>query len=101
MKTPEERAALERFRIEYELKHGPVDLTRRYTCTWPTKQQEWMFAHETEKYFAGLPDFVQAYLLQRFHEVAAAGQLDELPVEYIRLFVGRHMKRPNDRGTSI
>ena len=94
----QERKSLERFRVDYEAVHGPTDLTRRYTCIWPSENQAWLFTHETKRYFDGLPAFVQAYLLDQFRLYAGSGKLDTLPDEWIRLYVQRRMGKTDRDG---
>lgn len=66
---PQKRAEVNAFRSSYEAKRGPTDLTKRYTSQWPTKQQQWLFEHEQQRWFDGLPDFARAFFK---HKIEAA-----------------------------
>ena len=57
MPTHALRKQLEEYRAQYEEIHGPTDLTKRYTSTWPIEQQAWMVEHDIKRYFDGLPPF--------------------------------------------
>jgi len=71
----DQRQQLEEFRVHYEMTHGPVDVTKRYTSTWPTPLQQWLFEHQPQQWFDGLPPFVQAFLKTKISELVGAGQL--------------------------
>lgn len=72
----EQRIQLEVFRAQHALKHGPADLTRRYVSTWPPDQQKWLFENQPQKWFDGLPSFVQAFLCEKVCGLLRAGELD-------------------------
>jgi len=83
----ESRTELERFRVEYEAAHGPTDLLKRYTSTWPLEQQQWLAEHEPRKWFDGLPPFAKAYFLGKIKAAAQTGKLDDVPDHFLRLFI--------------
>ena len=98
LQKPKRRAALEEFRIEYEKLHGETDLTRRYTSTWPTDDQEWLLKHHPKRYWDGLPPFVQAFLKDIMVRAAYAGNLDDMSESLLALFIRREMNiGGNDR----
>ena len=82
---------LEKFRREYEQKFGETDLTKRYTSTLPTDQQEWLLAHEPRRYWQGLPPFVQAYLTMRMQQARKTGTLDNMPEALLQLYISEIM----------
>lgn len=84
------RDDLEKFRSQYELKHGPTDLTRRYTSVWPIDQQKWLLAHEPVAYFNGLPPFVQGYIKEQIKQHIKEGNLDALPESYVNIYLKAH-----------
>lgn len=86
------RQAVERFRVSYEQFHGPTDITRRYTSIWPADEQRWMIAHETKAYFDGLPPFAKAWVKSQIEKASEAGRLDDVPDDYLRLFLSRQMR---------
>lgn len=88
---PKRRRELEEFRLEYEALHGPTDLTRRYTSTWPTEQQNWLLKHDAKSYFDGLPPFAKEYTRSRMVIAARKGNLDDMPNSLLRLFIQKQM----------
>lgn len=88
---PGNRQALEQYRIEYEAVHGPTDLTKRYTSTWPQEQQDWMMTHELKRYFDGLPPFVKAFVKSKMQSAASEGRLDDMPDDVLSLFISGNM----------
>jgi hypothetical protein len=84
-----DRIELEAFRIEYEKKHGPTDLTKYYTCLWPTARQEWLIENYPAEYLEGLPPFVQAYIEQKLKAAAVRGRLDDCNPVLVRMYVRR------------
>lgn len=93
---PAEHRELEEFRIKFEEVHGPTDLTLRYTSTWPEFQQDWLIKHQTKQYFDGLPPFAKAFLHGKMKLAAQSGTLDNMPDNFLRLFVsgGMDSNRP-------
>ncbi len=89
---PSARKQLEEYRIEYEAAYGPTDLTRRYTSTWPVEHQNWLITHETRRYFDGLPPFVKSWIKGKLLTAADRGKLDDVPDEYLRLFLKKEMR---------
>jgi hypothetical protein len=87
MSDPVQQTELERYRVKYEAVHGPTDLTRRYTSTWPLNDQAWLVAHEPKRWFEGLPPFGRAYFLGKIQAAAKEGNLDAIPDEFISLFI--------------
>lgn len=92
LSDPSKRRELESFRIKFEAVHGPTDLTKRYTSTWPTQQQTWLIDRDVRRYFDGLPSFVKAYLRGKMQLAAQSGQLDDMPDNLLTLFVSGRMK---------
>src|SRR5260221_622939 len=86
------RRELEQFRIEFESKHGPTDLTKRYTSTWPEEHQNWLLENHPKQWFDGVPEFAKAYLRQKMQWAAIAGQLDDMPDELVQLYVSKQMR---------
>jgi hypothetical protein len=85
--TPRLRHELEIFRIKYESKFGHTDLTKRYTSTWPTDQQDWLLEHHPERFWDGLPPFVQAFLKEQMHAAHRNGKLDDMPGDFLQLYL--------------
>lgn len=92
VKSPKLRRELEAFRIAYEEKFGETDLTKRYTSTWPTAQQEWLLEYYPKRYWDGLPPFVQAFLKEKMIGIQKAGTLDDAPHSFLRLYLSRQMQ---------
>ena len=88
---PHKRSELEEFRIEFEAVHGPTDLTKRYTSTWPIEQQNWLVRNDIKRFFDGLPAFVKAYLKGKMELASRRGTLDNMPDRMLRLFVSGQM----------
>lgn len=78
MKSADDRQELEAFRVRYEGEHGRTDLAKRYTSLWPHDQQCLLFEHHPERWFDGLPPFVQAYFQQKVIEARTSGGLKSL-----------------------
>jgi hypothetical protein len=89
--APHKRGELEQFRIEYEAVHGPTDLTRRYTSTWPIEQQDWLVRNDIKSFFDGLPPFAKAYLKGKMQLAGRRGTLDNMPNRMLQLFVSGRM----------
>jgi hypothetical protein len=86
-RDPELRRELERFRMSFEQSSGiKTDLTRRYTCMLPQARQEWLLDNHPERYFFGLPPFVQAFVREKMLAARARGKLDEMPGPLLTLF---------------
>lgn len=81
-----DRDDLERFRVAYEKAHGPTDLTKRYTSTWPIEEQRWLWIHDPVAYFDGLPEFVKAFNAARVNDYATHGELDRADDEWVALY---------------
>ena len=90
--TPALRRELEEFRIKYESKFGETDLTKRYTCTWPLEDQNWLVEHHPKRYWNGLPPFAQAYLKEKMRSVPRKGKLDDMPATLLRLYLTGQME---------
>jgi hypothetical protein len=82
---------LEQYRIEFERVHGPTDLTKRYTSTWPLEQQNCLIRSDPKGYFDGLPLFFKAYMRGKMEIQARQGNLDDMPDPLLRLFVENQM----------
>jgi hypothetical protein len=89
--NPATRQRLEKFRIEFEALHGPTDLTKRYTSTWPIEQQNWLIRHDPKRYFDGLPPFGKAYIRGKMQMRATKGNLDDTPDGLLRIFIEKAM----------
>lgn len=98
---PEALHEVEEFRIEWERDHGPVDLTRRYTSTLPDAQQTYLMDHHPERYFAGLPEFAQAWIQHAVESRATQGRLDEVPVAFLKLLTQGKLRRSDKPGHSF
>ena len=85
------RRELEEFRIEYEALNGPTDLTRRYTSIWPEAQRDWLIRHDVKAYFDGLPPFAKAYFRGKMQLAARDGKLDDMPDNFLQLYVSGGM----------
>lgn len=94
----DKRRELEAFRVEFEALHGPTDLTKRYTSTWPIEDQEWMVKHDFKAYFDGLPPFAKDYFRGKMLLAAREGSLDDMPDGFVRLYVSGAMKLDHDSG---
>lgn len=92
LSDPARRRELEEFRIKFESVHGATDLTKRYTSTWPEEQQDWLVENHPKQWFDGLPEFAKAYLRQKIQWAAQDGRLDDMPDEFIQLYVNRQMR---------
>jgi hypothetical protein len=95
--SPAARKQLEEYRIAFEAIYGPTDLTRRYTCTWPRWQQEWLMEHDHKSWFDGLPPFLKAYLRGKMDLAAEEGKLDDMPDNYIKLYVSKQMTLDHEK----
>jgi hypothetical protein len=89
--NPETRRRLEDCRIRFEAVHGPTDLTKRYTSTWPIAHQNWLMRHEPKRYFDGLPPFGKAYIRGMMENEASQGRLDDTPDGLLRVFIEKKM----------
>lgn len=77
---------LEKFRHQYEARFGATDVTKRYTSTLPTEQQQWLLSHHPDVYWRGLPPFVQGFFRAQVHSACREGRLDCLPSPLIELY---------------
>ncbi len=93
---PKQRKELEDFRIKYECRFGPTDLTQRYTSTWPRVQQEWLISMDPVRWFDGLPSFVKAFFYRKLELAASEGCLDNAPDAFIDLFLKRRLVLDHD-----
>jgi hypothetical protein len=87
----QQRRQLEEYRIKFEAVHGPTDLTKRYTSTWPAEQQHWLMRNDIKRYFDGLPPFVKAFYRGQMEIQAREGNLDVMPDNWLRLFAKKQM----------
>lgn len=92
LESPALRRELEAYRLGWERDHGPVDLTRYYTCLWPEEAADWLIRHDPQRYYDGLPDFVKGFIRDRFDELAAEGRLDFAGGPLLRLYVQGRLK---------
>ena len=98
LEDPKRRLELEQFRIDYEKKHGPTDLTKRYTCTWPAEGQEILREQDPKAYFEGFPDFVKAYIKRFAEKRKEIGVLDETPDDLLELLIRGQVSKENCGG---
>jgi hypothetical protein len=91
VRNPTLRRDLEEFRIKYEAEFGETDLTKRYTSTLSAKEQDWLIANHTKRYWDGLPPFVQAFFKEKMHAARSDGKLDDMPANMLRLYLTRQM----------
>lgn len=96
---PEAQREIDTFRIEYEQAHGATDLRLRYTSVWPKEQQKWLIENDPQRYFEGLPPFAKAWIKGKFIAAGQAGNLDDMPDEFLELFLKNKMRLdPAKRG---
>jgi hypothetical protein len=99
MPTTKLRRELEDFRVEHEKIHGPTDFTKRYTCTWPKEQADWLITYHPKLYWDGLPSFLQAFVKSRIQSKHHNGELDDVPSIFIDLYLkGSLQIRCDERG---
>lgn len=72
------------FHARYQSSHGPTDLTKRYTSTWPTSSQQWLFEHRPQEWFDGLPPFAKSFLAKRVSSLIEAGKIEPTKYDNIR-----------------
>jgi hypothetical protein len=92
LSDPAARRQLEEFRLQYEAEHGPTDLTKRYTSTWPAEQRDWLARQEPKQFFDGLPPFAKAFVKAKMQGAAECGMLDDMPDQYLKLFLHGEMQ---------
>lgn len=95
LRDPRKRIELEKFRLDYEAYHGPTDLTKRYTSTWPSEQQEILRKADIRLYIEGFPPFAKEYLKQLMIERKKIGRLDDTPDDILELFLSGEMGNSN------
>ncbi len=69
-----QRQDLEVFRVHFESEHGATDLTKRYTSTWPTSVQQWMYEQQPQRWYDGLPPFVKVFLKDKVVHLVQEGK---------------------------
>jgi hypothetical protein len=89
--VPQAQKDVEAFRIKYEATHGETDLSKMYTSMWPECDQEWLLKHHPKRFFDGLPPFAKAWLYEKMLEAGQEGRLDDMPNEFVKLFLSRQM----------
>lgn len=89
---------LEKYRVEFELEHGPTDLTKHYTSMMSAESEEWLLRNDPKRWYDGLPTFVQSYLSRHVFRVAARGELDMLNDPLIKLYIEGHLGNRGNRG---
>lgn len=94
-----EVAALDLFRIAWEREHGPVDMSKYYSCRWPHREQEQLCKIDFKRYFEALPAFFQDFIRHETALAAKNGALDDMPDHFIRLYLGNKMRGTDDSGT--
>ncbi len=85
----QQRADLEAARIDFVLQGNVIDYTKRYTSTWPTTEQRWLYMRHPQEWFEGLPTFVQKFLVTQVNTMKDSGLIDtstahKSPGEWIR-----------------
>lgn len=88
--TIEQRIELERFRIEFEEKHGPTVLDKLYSCVMPPPQQQKLFDRSPQEWFDLLPAFLKEFFEIKLAQVHESRQMEEtegMP-EFLRLYLG-------------
>jgi hypothetical protein len=98
--TEEKREACELFRHQYESQHGPTDLSVRYTSTWPSDQQQWLFLHEPQRWLDGLPDYVKAFIKQEIEAAHRRQGVNVKAKEWIRDYLGGECHEPGHSPSS-
>lgn len=91
--SPGQLEALEEYRVVWERRNGPTDLTRYYTSRWPKLDQAKLYKASPAQYYHGLPPFVRDFILRGMEQAAREGSLDRFPDEYIELFCSGEMKK--------
>ncbi len=89
---PEHIDAIEEFRAEYELLHGPTDRTRRYITQAPLAQGDALFLTDALGYFDQCPGFVRAYFMHLMRLAAQDGRLDQFTDRYLALYMREHRR---------
>jgi hypothetical protein len=89
---PNDIASIERYRVSWERTHGPTDLTKYYTSRWPERDIAVLYDSDFKAFFDGLPPFFQSWIRDKMDRSAAAGALDNMPDEYIRLYFANRMR---------
>jgi hypothetical protein len=97
---PAKRRELESYRLKFEVVHGPTDLGRRYTSTWPKAHQDWLIDHDAKRWFDGLPPFAKGYLRGKMEIAASRGTLDNMPDNLLRLYTAKLMKLDHEADRS-
>lgn len=87
---------MEKFRIEWERLHGPVDLTRRYVTALPAEQQDALFALDPKRWWDALPPVMQDFYFAKLKVAARDGALDSLPDAYVQLYMSGQLARGSD-----
>ena len=90
--TPRLRRQAESFRIKYEAKFGKTDLTRCYTSSWPVEKQDWLLKNHPERYWGGLPPFIQAFIKEKVRAMHRQGNLDDLDSVFLELYLSGKME---------
>jgi hypothetical protein len=87
------RSQLEAFRIEWENRFGTTDLTRTYTSQLSREAQVEMLRDDPQRYFLGLPQFVQAFIHGKFEIAREKLRLDDMPDGYLEIYLSGFMSR--------
>jgi hypothetical protein len=91
---------LEAYRLRWEKVHGKVDLTKRYATLLSADEQDALFELEPKRYWDALPPMIQDFYFGKIQIAAKTGQLDNLPDEYIKLYMSGQLTRSVDGGKS-
>jgi len=94
MPTSDLRQEQEAYRVEWERRHNRrVDITKYYVSMWPMDMQEWMIAHEPQRYWDGLPEFAQDFIREKVELAARSGRLDRQAPIFIELYTSGYMSK--------
>lgn len=95
--TPELRAQLEDYRVSWESAHGPTDFTKHYTSQLPQEHQRLLFEKDPQRFFAGLPPFVQGFIRAKMDIARSEGRLDDVNSIFLRLYLTGGMETAEGR----
>lgn len=92
MPTAALKLELQQYLDGWEKINGPVDLTRYYTSRLPVADQNFLLLNAPERYFDGLPRFVQDFIRAKMDLAKAQGKADDMPSIYLRLYLTGKMQ---------
>lgn len=88
---------IEKYMLEWERQHGPVDLTKMYTSRLSFDERVFLAEADPKRFFDGLPTFAQDYIRINTRRAAELGKLDDVGDTYIYLFT-KGLMSPRDDG---